>query len=108
MQVCNIAAEAGWNFNGDSQLSAPHALLQFRRGADRRPFGEIMRAREAFEQPAAFRRLVLVEGRKFQVLDIECDAITEGQHQNDRTDERECHPDGIAQELHRFSPGVGP
>ena len=67
-----------------------------------------MRAREAFEQPAAFRRLVLVEGRIFQVLDIERDAIAAGQHQNDRTDERECQPDGIAQELHRFAPGIGP
>ena len=108
MQVCNIAAEARWNFNGDSQLSAPHAMLQFLCGADRRPFGEIMRAREAFEQPAAFRRLVLVEGRKFQVLNIECDAITEGNHQNDGTDESERHPDGIAQKLHRFAPGIGP
>ena len=67
-----------------------------------------MRAREAFEQPAAFRRLVLVEGRKFQVLDIERDAITHCQHQNDRTDERECQPDGIAQQLHCFTPGIGP
>ena len=61
-----------------------------------------MRAREAFEQPAAFRRLVLVERRIFQVLDIECDAITHCQHQNDRTDERERQADRIAQQLHRF------
>ena len=107
-QACKIAAEAGWNFNDDSQLSAPHALLQFRGGADRRPFGEIMRAREAFEQPPAFRRLVLVEGRVFQVLDIERDAIAHGEHQNDRTEERECQPDRIAQELHRFAPGISP
>ena len=107
-QVCQIAAEAGWDFDGDSQLSAPHALLQFRCGADRRAFGEIMRAREAFEQPAAFRRLVLVEGRIFQILDIERDAIAHGKHQNDRTDERECEPDRIAQELHRLAPGISP
>ena len=67
-----------------------------------------MRAGEVFEQPAAFRRLVLVEGRIFQVLDIEGDAITEGKHQNDRADKRECQPDGIAQQLHRFAPGISP
>ena len=67
-----------------------------------------MRAREAFEQPAALLRLVLVEGRVFQVLDIERDAVTAGQHQNDRTDERECDPEGIAQQLHGLAPGIGP
>ena len=67
-----------------------------------------MRAREVFEQPAAFRRLVLVVSRIVQVLDVERDAITEGRHQNDRTDEREPQPDGIAQQLHRFAPGICP
>ena len=108
MQACKIAAEAGGNFNGDSQLAASHPLLHLRRGADRRLFGEITRAREALEQPAAFRRPVLVKGRIFQILDIERDAIAQGQHQNDRTDERECQPDGIAQELHGFAPGIRP
>ena len=28
-RLCKIAAEAGWDFDDDSQLSAPHALLQF-------------------------------------------------------------------------------
>ena len=67
-----------------------------------------MRAGEAFEQPAAFWRLVLVEGRVFEVLDIEGDAVAEGKHQDDRTDEGERQPDGIAQELHRFAPGISP
>ena len=67
-----------------------------------------MRAREAFEQPAAFRRAVLVEGCEFEVLDIEGDAVAEREHQNDRTDERERQPDGIAQELHRLAPGISP
>src|SRR5262249_19686068 len=56
----------------------------------------------------AFRRLVLVEGRKFQILDVESDAVAEGQHQNDRTDERERQPDGVAQQLHGFAPGISP
>ena len=73
MQVRQIAAEAGWDFNDESQLSAAHALFQLLGGADRRPFSEITGAREAFEQPAAFWRLVLVEGGVFQVLDIEGD-----------------------------------
>ena len=87
MQACKVATKAGRNFNDDGQLPAPHALLQFRWGADRRPFGEIMRAGEAFEQPPACRRLVLVECRIFQVLDVECDAVAHGKHQNDRTDD---------------------
>ena len=64
-RLAKVAAEAGWNFTDDSQLSAPHALLQFGVGADRRAFGEITGAGEAFEQPAAFRCLVLIEGRIF-------------------------------------------
>ena len=67
-----------------------------------------MRSGEAFEQPAAFRRAVLVEGRIFQILDVEGDAIAHREHQNDRTDEGECKPDGISQQLHRFAPGIGP
>ena len=67
-----------------------------------------MRSGEAFEQPAAGRRLVLVEGRIFQILDIERDAIAHGEHHDDRTEERECQPDRIAQELHRFAPGISP
>ena len=108
MQACNIATEAGRDFNSDSQLPAAHALLQFRRGADRRAFGEITRTRETFEQPTTCRRLVLVEGRIFQILDVEGDAVAHRKHQNDRTDERECEPDRVAQELHRLASGISP
>ena len=94
--VRQIAAEAGWNFDDDSQLSAPHALVELPCRADRWAFEEIMRAREAFEQPAAFRCAVLIEGRIFEILDVERDAISHGKHQNDGADERECEPDRIA------------
>jgi hypothetical protein len=107
-QVCQIAAEAGWDFNDDSQLSAPHALLQLGCGADRRPFGEITGAREAFEQPAAFRRAVLIKGGEIEILDVEGDAVAEREHQDDGADERERQPYGIAQELHRLAPGISP
>ena len=108
MQVCNIAAEARRNLNHESQFAAPHPALEFLWRPDRRLFGKIMRAREAFEQPAAFRRAVLVEGRIFQILDVEGDAIAHREHQNDRTDEGECKPDGISQQLHRLASGIGP
>src|SRR5262249_24317173 len=88
-QVCYISAETRRDFNDHSQLSPPHALLQLGCRADRGPFGEIMRSREAFQQPAAFRRPVLVEGREVEILDVEGDAVAEREHQDDRTYERE-------------------
>ena len=107
-RLCQIAAETRWYFDGDGELTAPHALLQFGCGADRRAFGEITGARETLEQPAACRRMVLVEGRIFQIFDIERDAIAHRKHQNDRTDKGERQPYGIAQELYRLAPGISP
>src|SRR5207247_9271061 len=57
---------------------------------------------------AAFPRQLLVKGRVREMFDVEGDAIPEGQHQNDRTDEREPQPDGIAQQFHGFAPGISP
>src|SRR4029453_6514480 len=107
-QVLQVAPEAGWNFGYHGQLPAAHASLTLRRRADRRPFGEITGAREAFEEPAAFRRPVLIERCEIEILDVEGDAIAEREHQNDRADKRERQPYGIAQELHGLAPGIGP
>ena len=67
-----------------------------------------MGAGEAFEQPAAFRRLVLIECREFQIFDIEGDAIAEGQHHDDGTERRRRPAGRDRAAAPRFAPGIGP
>ena len=87
--ICQIAAEAGRDFNDNRQFSAPHALLKIAGGVDRRTFGEMMQAGKALQQTSALRCLVLVVGGVLQVLDVERDSVAEGEHQNGGADESE-------------------
>ena len=82
--------------------------IRFVRGCDRRLHREISGASKAFEQLAAFRRVILVEGRVLQILDVERNAVAEGGHQDERTEECENQPDGVAQQFDRFAARIGP
>ena len=42
---------------------------------------------EAIEKLPALRRVILIERRHLQVFDVEGNAVTEGQHQNDGPDD---------------------
>src|SRR6202034_1346188 len=106
--VEKVAAETGRHFDDDLRVPASHPFLGLVRGGNRRLDREIARAVEALKQPAALGRIVLVERRGRQVLDVERDSIAEGEHENDRAEKREGEPDRIAQELDRLTPCVSP
>ena len=71
-------------------------------------FLEVSGSREVFEEFPALERLVLVQRREGEVFDVERDAVTEGQHQDDGADKREGEPDRITQDFHRFPSCIGP
>ena len=103
-----IAAEPGGNFDNDLRVAAAQAALGFRRRSDRRLHRKIPGAGKSIEQLPALRRVVLIERRHLQIFDIEGNAVAEGRHQNDGTDDRKGEPDRIAQQLDGLAPRIGP
>ena len=51
---------------------------------------------------------ILIEDGVAKVVDVERDAVGDGEHQEDGIEEREGEPHRIAQDLHRFPARVGP
>ena len=76
--------------------------------AQDRSLAEIARAGEALDQLSALRALVAIEHRERQVLDVEGDAVAEGEHQDQRTEQREGEADAVAQQLQHLAPREGP
>src|SRR6185369_4978835 len=57
---------------------------------------------------AAGTRLVKVERRICKVIDVQRNAITEHDHQQDRPKDRESEADAVVPQLDRLAPGEGP
>ena len=64
---------------------------------------EIFRGFEAVQELPALERPVLIEDGVAQMLDVERDAVADGEHQDDRIEDRESDPHRIAHDLHRFA-----
>ena len=105
--AADILAETGRNLDGELDVAAPQAPFHLGGVGDRRAFAEISRSREVLQILAAFPCLVAVEGRIGQVLDIERDAVAEGDHEDQRSDQSESEPDRVAQDLQRLAAGIG-
>src|SRR5262249_20410562 len=77
----------GWrNLDGDLEVTAAEPAVKFLAGADRRrdfvegPWG----GREGPDQTSTLRCSILVESAEAQMLDIERNAVTEGDHEYER------------------------
>jgi len=103
-----ILAEVRRDLERELQLSALQTLLEFGFARNLPMFGEIPGARKVFEQFPALGRLILVEGGVGEMFDIERDAVTDGQHQDQRAEERKGEPDRIAQDFQRLPPCISP
>ena len=106
--VSRSRPKPGGMSDGQAKLAGAQPAVDFGLAAQRRLLAEVARAREALDQLPALGALVAVEHRERQVLDVERDAVAEGEHQDQRTDEREGEADAVAQQLDHLTAGEGP
>ncbi|CAO3437987.1 hypothetical protein [Azospirillum argentinense] len=102
----DVAPEARRDFQRQGKVARPHAPVEILVVDDRRPFDEVAGAREGERVVAAHRRLVPVQDREGQVLDVHVDAIAHDDHQQEAADQGERRADGIAPQLQRLQTRV--
>src|SRR5262249_29595635 len=84
-------------------LRAAQAAIGLGCGSNRRLHREIPGAGKTVEQVPALRRVVMIERRHLQVFDVEGNAVSEGQHQNDGPKDGKNQPNWVAQQFNGFA-----
>src|SRR5262249_12494437 len=83
-----VAAEVGRDLDGNLDVTAAEAAIEFPAGADGRRIAKIPRDRsERLDQISAFRRPILIERTETQILNIEGNTVAESEHENEWPDE---------------------
>src|SRR5262249_37416494 len=96
------------NLDREAQLAVAQPSIELAVAVDRGPLVEVLGAPKAIGIQAAAGRVVGIEYGKRQMVDIEGDAVTEKDHEQDRPEhgKGEAHP--VMLQFHRFAPGKGP
>src|SRR5262249_37249355 len=104
----HVALEAGGNLDREAQLAVAKPSIEPSLAVDRGPVVEVLGAPEAIGIQAAADRVVGIEYRKRKMVNIERDAITENDHEQDRPKhgKGEAHP--VMLQFDRFAPCKGP
>ncbi len=102
----HVTGEAGRQFDGQADLTGPHALIQLSVITDRRTFDEVARTGEIEDVIVAGGGLIPVEHRKGEILNIQADAVAHDEHQYDAAQQSQGQADRIPSQLKGFSPGI--
>ena len=103
-----IVAEVRRDLDGEFELPAAQAGHDLIGGREVWLPVEVFRVLEAVQELPALERPVLIEDRPAQMLDVERNTVADGEHQDDRIEERKGDPHRIAHDLHRLPARVGP
>ena len=98
-----VVAEVRRDLDGEFEIAAAQPGHDLIGGREVWLPVEIFRVLEAVQKLPALERPVLIEDRPAQMLDVERDAVADGEHQDDRIEERKGDPHRVAHDLHRFA-----
>ena len=90
------------DLDGEFELAAAQAGHDLIGTSDVRFSVEVFRVLEAVQKLPALERPVLIEDCVAEMLDVERDAVADGEHQDDRIEQRKGDPHRIAHDLDRF------
>ncbi len=94
-----IGREAFWNHQGDAHQSAVNELAQLAFVRWRVADGEVARSGECGDECAALRRLIAIEHRDLDVLDVRRERVAEQQQEHEWQQERERETSLVPLEL---------
>ena len=103
-----IAAEAGRDFDRELDLAGAQPRIQVSRVDQLCLLLEVARAGKVLQVSPALGRVVSIQRGVGEVLDVEGDAVAEHDHQQDRPEQGEGKPDGIAADLGRLALCISP